>query len=931
MNLEVNLTCRGFKNLVLMKFLAFSRTGTRTFMVFARSLPLCAKRDVAAVTTESSIRPFSHFGNLFRLPAAQFKSRIARASDARYCELPIALFFAAITLAIISGCGGSSGSSQAPAAIVPATPSISPGTGTYTGTQQVTISDTTQGAILYYTIDGTVPNASSTAYASAISITASSTVQAIAILGGASSTVASSALTITPAHPPAKLAFVQQPSNTLTGVAISPAVQVMVQDANGNAVTNATNPVTLALTSGTGLAGTLTVTPQNGIAAFSNLTLSTVGSYTLAATSSGLTSATSSSFTVDMPAQLAFIAQPSNVVTGAVISPAIQVAVQDSAGNTLTAATNPVTLALTAGTGLGGTLTATPQNGVATFSSLTVGAAGSYTLVASSSGLTSSTSASFTVTTPVKLAFIVQPSNVFTGTAVSPAVQVAIQDANGKTVTADSSPVTLALAGSTALGGTLTTPAQSGVATFNNLMVSAAGSYMLTATSPNLPSATSANFTVTVAPVTYYLSPTGSDSNTGLSTSEAWLSPDHPVNCGDTIIAASSTAYDQRSFAFGKWGPVTCSPGATANVVWLKCAAFDTCKMTATNQDAMWVTSSYWGVQGWEVTATGGQAICFASFPPTPTANLHHIIFANDIANGCYGAGFEPIPNGSAGTDYFVLVGNIAYNAAQQSNQCGSAITIFEPAESDQLPGTHIYVAGNYTWDNVDAHPCAGGTPTDGEGIIFDTFDANNYTQQAVMDNNVAFLNGASGFRVDKTSKAPVYVVNNTAFGNNTDSNLNTIWCGEITLQESKGINVTNNIARATSATGCGANPSYALFVADGDATDVVATNFAYGIAGQNAGQSTSPGFSYATSNILGIDPLFVNPPTTDPGPPNCAGSASVAQCMASTFAGLLPKTPSAVGLGIQPLGGTATADPLFPGWLCNVGLPAGLIPNHCP
>jgi hypothetical protein len=776
-----------------------------------------------------------------------------------------------------------------------------------------------------------VPTASSTAYTGAISITASSTVQAIAVLGGESSTVASSALTIKPVQPPAKLAFVQQPSNVLAGVAITPAVQVMVEDANGNAVTTATNPVTLALATGTGLGGTLTVTPQNGIAAFSALTISAVGSYTLSATSPGLTSVTSSSFTVDMPVQLAFIVQPSNVLSGAAITPAVQVAVQDATGNTVTAATNPVTLAFTSGTSLGGTLTVTPQNGVASFGNLTPGNAGDYTLVASSPGLTSSTSTSFTVTTPAKLAFAVQPSNVFTGTAISPAVQVVIQDANGKTVAADSSPITLALAGSTALGGTLTVPAQNGTATFSNLTVSAGGTYMLSASSANLPSATSANFTVTVAPVTYYLSPTGSDSNNGLSTSQSWLSPDHPLNCGDTIIAASSSVYDQHNFAFGKWGTVSCSPGATANVAWLKCEMFDTCKLTATNQDAMWVTSSYWGVQGWEVTATGGQAICFASFPPTTTANLHHIIFANDIANGCYGAGFEPIPNGSAGTDYFVLVGDIAYNAAQQSTQCGSAITIFEPAESDQLPGTHIYVAGNYTWGNVDANPCAGGTPTDGEGIIFDTFDANNYTQQAVMDNNIAFLNGGSGFRVDKTTKATVYAVNNTAFGNNTDSNLNSIWCGEITLQESKGINVANNIARATSATGCGANPAYALYVAEGDATDVVAANFAFGIAGQNAGQSVSPGFSYATSNILGIAPLFVSPPAVNPGPPNCAGSASVAQCMAPTFAGLLPQAPSALGLGIQPLGGSATADPLFPNWLCNVGLPAGLIPNHCP
>jgi trimeric autotransporter adhesin len=162
------------------------------------------------------------------------------------------------------------------------------------------------------------------------------------------------------------------------------------------------------------------------------------------------------------------------------------------------------------------TLTATPQNGVATFSNLTLGTAGNYTLVASSSGLTSSTSASFTVTTPIKLAFTVQPSNAFTGAAISPAVQVAIQDTNGKTVTADSSPVTLALAGSTNLGGTLTVPAENGVATFSNLTVSTGGSYVLSATSPNLTPATSANFTVTVAPVTYYLSPTGSDSNSGL-------------------------------------------------------------------------------------------------------------------------------------------------------------------------------------------------------------------------------------------------------------------------------------------------------------------------------------------------------------------------------------------------------------------------------
>ena len=503
---EVNLSCRSFKNGVPMKFLVFSRTGTKTFMVFMRAAAMCAKRDMSVVTKGSRIQHLWHLSTLLRLLATQPKDRrdwMPKLQSARYCELLIGVLSAAMTLAVTAGCGGSSASP--PVVVTPATPSISPGTGTYTGTQQVTMSDATPGATIYYTIDGTVPTTSSTAYTSAISISASSTVQAIAVLGGVSSSVASSNLTINPAHPPAKLAFVQQPSNVLAGVAISPAVQVTIQDADGNVVTTATNPVTLALTAGTGLAGTLTVTPQNGIAAFSNLTLSTVGTYTLTATSSGLTSATSAGFSVDMPVKLAFIVQPSNITTGSAISPAVQVAVQNSAGDTITAATNPVTLALTTGTGLGGTLTVTPQNGVATFSNLTLSTAGSYTLVATSSGLTSSTSASFTVTTPVKLAFIVQPSNTLTGAAVSPAIQVAVQDANGNTVTADRSPVTLALAGSNAIGGTPTVNAQNGIATFSDITVESAGIYMLSASSASLTSATSTSFTVTV-PSCYLLS-----------------------------------------------------------------------------------------------------------------------------------------------------------------------------------------------------------------------------------------------------------------------------------------------------------------------------------------------------------------------------------------------------------------------------------------
>jgi len=39
---------------------------------------------------------------------------------------------------------------------------------------------------------------------------------------------------------------------------------------------------------------------------------------------------------------------------------------------------------------------------------------------------------------------------------------------------------------------------------------------------------------------TYYISPTGSDSNNGTSAATPWLTPNHSVVCGDVIIAAAA-------------------------------------------------------------------------------------------------------------------------------------------------------------------------------------------------------------------------------------------------------------------------------------------------------------------------------------------------------------------------------------------------------
>src|SRR5439155_1482812 len=149
-----------------------------------------------------------------------------------------------------------------------------------------------------------------------------------------------------------QLAFTVQPSNTVAGAAISPAVQVTALDPAGNPVPSFTGSVTVALGSNAGgstLSGTTTVAAVNGVAAFVDLSLNKTGTgYWLTATASGFAPVTSTAFDITPGAAnpLAFTVQPSNTLAGAAMSPAVQVTALDPAGNPVPSFTGSVTVAL---------------------------------------------------------------------------------------------------------------------------------------------------------------------------------------------------------------------------------------------------------------------------------------------------------------------------------------------------------------------------------------------------------------------------------------------------------------------------------------------------------------------------------------------------------------------------------------------------------
>jgi hypothetical protein len=202
------------------------------------------------------------------------------------------------------------------------------------------------------------------------------------------------------------------------------------------------------------------------------------------------------------PAQLKFTVAPASTPPGFVVTPNLQVSIQDSTGAPVTAAKGPVTIAVQSGPA-GATLsgaTATASNGVATFNALSLSLAGSYTVTATDAadGLTSA-SVIVSITQPV-LCFTVPPVSTVAGLTIPP-ISVALENGtcsgSSNIITQATSPVTLAF---TPSGPTATVNAVNGVATFGGLIISTAGTYTVTATAPGATLATS-SITITPPPV----------------------------------------------------------------------------------------------------------------------------------------------------------------------------------------------------------------------------------------------------------------------------------------------------------------------------------------------------------------------------------------------------------------------------------------------
>jgi hypothetical protein len=409
-----------------------------------------------------------------------------------------------------------------------------------------------------------------------------------------------------------KLVFTTQPVGGVSeGVAFATQPVVTVQDASGNTVTTDTGSVALAKSTGPA-AGSLsctatTVTAVAGVATFAGCQVTgtaAAGTYTLSATRTGLTSGTSSNVVIAAGAatKLAFTTQPvGNVAESTNFTTSPVVKVQDSYGNTVTTDTGTITLAIASGSGAGvltctnsGFPTVTAVSGSVTFTSCKItgtAAAGTYTLVATRAGLTSTGSSNnvvINVGTANKLVFTTQPVvGVSEGLPFGTQPVVTVQDSSGNTVTTDAGNVTLTKASGPAAGvlscTATTVSAVAGVATFANCQITgaaAAGTYTLSATRAGLTTGTSGNVTIAVGAASTLVFTTQPVGGVGEGVNFA-TQPVAKVEDAYANVVTTDTGNVTLAIATGPAaGVLSCTASTVAAVAGV--ATFAGCKITGT-------------------------------------------------------------------------------------------------------------------------------------------------------------------------------------------------------------------------------------------------------------------------------------------------------------------------------------------------------------
>lgn len=455
-----------------------------------------------------------------------------------------------------------------------------------------------------------------------------------------------------------------------------------------------------------------------------------------------------------------------------------------------------------------------------------------------------------------------------------------------------------------------------------------------------------------VALHTYFISPTGNDSNNGLTTGTAWATPNHSgLVCGDAIIAITGAYTAQDS-----WGTVSNCPSTTGGIdgtggiyfVTLFCGGtLDSCTSAGSGGLAFRVNASNWAVEGFPVNSSGAQRAFEANGCAPGNGGpgmIHHVAFINDISannlqatdtNDCGGAVSTSVPS-AIGVDYFATVGVIAQNSAQDGI-CLAAIDVVGPGILDTNAGTHYFIYGNFSYANHNTSCVA---TSDTESFMADTWDAHGVSTQGIFANNIGYDSDRMCVQVFsqnlETPLPTIKIYNNTCYQDN-QFNGTDFSDGEVNLnlQNDWHVTVVNNLLQSNPATSTEGNAIYPLLTGGSTTPNVTiggsgTQNFVWGVSpntnciafnGNSCGTNTN-----STPSFTNVTDLISN----QVGVPSCSGFENTTQCMGwnattstlttpSIISDLVPTAGGTAGKGYQLPSITCVANADYPMWLKGI------------
>lgn len=373
--------------------------------------------------------------------------------------------------------------------------------------------------------------------------------------------------------------------------------------------------------------------------------------------------------------------------------------------------------------------------------------------------------------------------------------------------------------------------------------------------------ASAKNYTAPTAGNTYYVNAnTGSDSNAGFSTSDAFRTLNHAVsktNPGDTVLVMNGTYIEDgsstatlrinRAGTADNWITYQAYPGHSpliqSNGAW----------------QAVRIESRYIIVDGFRVRGIRDQ-VSYAEAEQAfndyryngvgmqprihgsgITLSPFNIVRNNEVWN--FGGGGIEVRS----IDSVIVENNLVYDTSQYSpfGHSGISSIYSENIDGTQvgLEGTKykIIIRGNTSHSNENYFPCGCydyRAVTDGNGIIVD--DLGNYNSWTLVANNLVFNNGGSGIHTYLARN--VDIINNTAYQNAQSEDIQ----GDLYSRRSENINLINNIIYAKSGE---------AVTTDNPGTNI---NYSYNIYYDGTNSPYIPG-GLGTGDII-ADPQFINP-----------------------------------------------------------------------